>query len=298
MSFKTLGQLGIPILLVCVWGFPANAHVDQGISEKPDILLIAVDDLNDWVGCLGGHPQVQTPNIDRLAKAGVLFTNAHCQAPVCNPSRSSLMSSKYPSTSGIYFLNPDLESSDKIQRDQLMPHRFQAEGYQVTAAGKLFHANQNAKYLPNYAGSFGGFGPFPKEKLGPFSDHKLWDWGPFPDDSRQTPDWKIADWAIQQIQKEDQKPSWLGVGFYRPHVPQYAPQAWFDMYPLSTVELPQQVWNDLEDIPPYGIDITRLEHIAPTAKWVADHDQQKPLVQSYLAVSALSMLKLEGSWTR
>ena len=56
-------------------------------ATPPDVLFIAIDDLNDWVGCLDGHPQALTPNIDRLAGEGVLFTNAHCQAPICGPSR-------------------------------------------------------------------------------------------------------------------------------------------------------------------------------------------------------------------
>ena len=307
MSSNLLYQLGIQILLVCMGTCFAREIETQAMADRPNILLIAVDDLNDWVGCLQGHPQVQTPNIDRLAKSGVLFTNAHCQAPVCNPSRSSLMSSKYPSTTGIYFLNPSLEKSTQIQTDRLMPQKFEAVGYRVSGAGKIFHATQNAKHLPNYAGSFGGFGPLPKDKLGPFPGHKLWDWGPYPDDEKNTPDSKIAEWAVNQIQQTKRGPWWLGIGFYRPHVPQYAPQAWFDLYPLSSVKLPLQDPEDLEDIPEYGIDITRLEHIAPTVEWVSDHAQQKPLVQSYLAsvsfVDAqigrvLNALQSSGEWDR
>src|SRR5688500_20345298 len=67
-------------------------------AARPNVLFIAIDDLNDWVGCLGGHPQARTPNIDRLAKRGTLFTNAHCQAPLCNPSRTSLLTGLRPST--------------------------------------------------------------------------------------------------------------------------------------------------------------------------------------------------------
>ena len=63
--------------------------------------MIAIDDQNDWIGCLEGHPQIKTPHIDALAKRGTLFTNAHCQAPLCNPSRSSLMTGLRPSTTGI-----------------------------------------------------------------------------------------------------------------------------------------------------------------------------------------------------
>ena len=75
-------------------------------EAKPNVLFIAVDDLNDWVGCLGGHPDTKTPNIDRLAKRGVLFTNAHCQGPICNPSRTSIMFGLRPSTTGIYMNKP------------------------------------------------------------------------------------------------------------------------------------------------------------------------------------------------
>jgi len=74
--------------------------------KQPNVLFIAIDDLNDWVGCLGGHPQARTPNIDRLAAMGVLFTNAHVQAPLCNPSRSSLLTGMRPSSTGIYGLDP------------------------------------------------------------------------------------------------------------------------------------------------------------------------------------------------
>ena len=123
-----------------------SENVDDN-GQKPNILLIAVDDLNDWIGCLGGHPQAKTPNIDRLAAQGVLFTNAHCQSPVCNPSRASMMTSLYPSTSGIYFLNPDLKESPIASKSILMPQRFQDEGYYVSGVGKLFHnaIGQNEK---------------------------------------------------------------------------------------------------------------------------------------------------------
>jgi arylsulfatase A-like enzyme len=247
--------------------------------------MIVVDDLNDWIGCMGGHPQVKTPHIDRLAQRGVLFTNAHCQSPVCNPSRASLMSGLYPETSGIYFLAPPPAESMVMMKRAFMPQRFQNEGYNVSGAGKLFHngEQQNESYIPNYGGSFGGFGPFPPEKISTFPGHPLWDWGAYPERDDQMPDAKIADWASEQLQKMPEKPFWLGVGFYRPHVPQYAPQKWFDLYPLETLQLPKVMDNDLDDISPYAVDLTRLEHVSPTWEWVQTNDQWKPLVQSYLA---------------
>ena len=121
--------------------FPGELAQAENKSKriKPNILFIAVDDLNDWVGVMGGHPQLMTPNIDKLASKGMLFTNAHCQSPVCNPSRASMMTSLYPSSTGIYFLNPPLENSKESLKSTVMPKRFLEEGYNVQGAGKLFH---------------------------------------------------------------------------------------------------------------------------------------------------------------
>jgi len=254
-----------------------------GVAGKPNILLVGVDDLNDWIGCMGGHPQARTPNMDALAARGVLFSNAHCQSPVCNPSRASMMTSLYPSTTGIYFLNPGLGESPAARRVVVLPRRFHAEGYHVTGAGKLFHGNQNREYLPNYAGSFGGFGPRPRKKLGPFPGHPLWDWGVFPDSDEKMPDHKIAAWGVGQLAVERGKPLFLAAGFYRPHVPQYAPRKWFEMYPGDSVKLPPVMANDLDDLSSYAVDLTRLEHVSPPHEWVVKHDQWKPLVRSYLA---------------
>ncbi len=260
-----------------------RALANKTLKKKPNILFIAIDDLNDWIGCLGGHPQAKTPNIDRLAARGVLFTNAHCQSPVCNPSRASMMTSLYPETSGVYFLGPDLSQSPVAVKNTLLPRRFEKEGYYVSGAGKMFHGSQNKKYWPNYGGSFGGVGPYPKKKLTSFPGHPLWDWGVFPEKDEQMPDHKIAAWGVNELEKKHDKPFFIATGFMRPHVPQYAPQKWFDMYPLETLQLPKVMNNDLGDLSKYAINITRLKHVAPTHEWVLKNDEWKPLVQSYLA---------------
>ncbi len=252
-------------------------------SSRPNVLLIAVDDLNDWIGCLGGHPQVKTPHIDRLAARGVLFSNAHCQSPVCNPSRASLLTGLYPETTGIYFLNPPVWESEIAAKSEVLPRRFERENYYVAGAGKLFHNLGNEKYIPNWAGKFGGFGPFPDKKLSPFPGEKLWDWGVFPERDERMPDFNIAGWAIDQLGQEQDLPVCLLVGFMGTHVPQYAPRKWFDLYPLETLALPEVVDNDLDDLPGYAVDLSRLKHISPTWEWVQKNDQWKPLVQSYLA---------------
>ena len=93
---------------MAVAGFSVTSRAGE---TSPNVLLISIDDLNDWTGCLSGHPQPKTPNIDRLAARGTLFTNAHCQSPVCNPSRASLLTGRHPHSSGVYFLAPDLKQA-------------------------------------------------------------------------------------------------------------------------------------------------------------------------------------------
>lgn len=267
------------VLIVAFGGTQAMAAP----AARPNVVLISIDDLNDWIGCLGGHPQAKTPNIDALAKRGVLFTNAHCQAPVCNPSRASMMTSLYPETTGIYFLSPYVETVPAAMQNTLLPARFVNEGYHFTAAGKLFHHQGNKKHLPNYGGSFGGMGPIPKEKITSFPGHPLWDWGAYPATDEQTPDHKIASWSIEQLKKKHDKPLFLGTGFYRPHVPHFAPQKWLDMFPLDEVQLPVTAADDLDDLSRYAINLTRLKHVSPTHEWVLENNEWKPLVQTYLA---------------
>ncbi len=166
-----------------------------------------------------------------------------------------------------------------------MLQRFEEEGYRVFGAGKLFHngGGQNETYVPNYAGQFGGFGPLPEKKITDYQGHPLWDWGTYPKNDEDMPDHQIADWAEKILAKEQEEPFWMGVGFYRPHVPQFAPQKWFDMYPIESIELPKVKQDDLSDIPSYGVNITRLNHVSPPHEWVKENVQWKSIVQSYLA---------------
>ena len=256
-------------------------------ADRPNILMIAVDDLNDWIGVLGGHPQAKTPGMDRLASKGVLFSNAHCQSPVCNPSRASLMTSLYPETSGIYFLNPPIVKSEVASKVTVMPERFVQEGYSVAAAGKLFHHTETAKYFKDYAGSYGGFGPYPKKKLVPSPYVKLWDWGTFPEKTEMMPDYKIASWAEDRLTRKYDKPFFIAAGFYTPHVPQYAPQKWQDLYPNKSLKLPEVRKDDLADLSKYAISLTRDKHIAPTHEWVLENKEWEALVKTYLACVSL-----------
>src|SRR5436309_1225892 len=133
----TLGLLGGP-----------GARAD-GSRERPNVLFIAIDDLNDWVGFLGGHPQVKTPHLDRLAKGGVVFANAHCAAPLCSPSRAAVFSGKEPFHTGVYG-NDDNILTVRPQ-PVLLPEYFKAQSYRTYGTGKLLHQNDHARYDESFA---------------------------------------------------------------------------------------------------------------------------------------------------
>ena len=113
-------------------------------AAKPNILFIAIDDQNDWVGHLGGHPMAKTPHLDRLAARGTTFLNAHCQSPLCNPSRTSLLLSLRPTTTGIYGLSPWFRTLPDWKDRVTLPQYFADHGYRTAATGKIFHAGTGA----------------------------------------------------------------------------------------------------------------------------------------------------------
>ena len=265
----------LPILIVCL--LPVSVFAD-----RPNVLLISVDDLNDWVGCLGGHPQAKTPNIDRLAKRGTLFANAHCQSPVCNPSRASMMTGRYPHTSGVYFLSPDLRAAPVLKNVQTLPEVFAAAGYHTLSVGKIFHS-RDSRFFQEYGGNNGGFGPRPKQKISQPHGHPLWDWGAFPASDDQMPDARAATWAVQKLKQGFDKPFFLAVGFYRPHVPMFAPKEWFDMHPREEIKLPLVKDDDRADLSQYAIDLTNVNHVSPTHDWVKSAGEWDHAVQAYLA---------------
>src|SRR5438034_3786063 len=137
----------------------------QTNERHPNVLFIAIDDLNDWVGCLGGHPQARTPNIDRLAARGTLFLNAHVQAPLCNPSRASLLTGLRPSTTGIYGLAPGIRDVAATKDCVTLPQYFARHGYFTFTCGKIFHDGSIAPR--DQTNEFNVWGPAPAMPLPP-----------------------------------------------------------------------------------------------------------------------------------
>lgn len=260
-------------------------------QPQPNVLFIAIDDLNDWVGCLGGHPQAHTPNIDRLARRGTLFTNAHCQAPICGPSRASMLSGRYPYTTGVY-VQPKgpLDNDQKFFSGQMLPRYFARHGYLTMGVGKIHHGfTQTRSFEVN--GPKGRSGPKPPNEFrfhyhlpdNPWSGTQT-DWGAFPDVDSKMPDYETAGWAEEQLQKQHDRPFFLAVGFHRPHVPFYVPEKWFDRLPLNSVQLPPVRTDDLDDVPQIGRDL----HAVPKYPGLSfltenDNEQFKRCTQAYLA---------------
>ena len=258
-------------------------------ADRPNILFIAVDDLNDWIGCLGGHPQARTPNIDRLAASGMLFTNAHCAAPACNPSRTAIMTGISPYQSGMYDNRQQMR--EVLPDAELLPHYLTRHGYWSAGSGKLLHYFIEAASWDEYFPPKETEDPFPrtlypKERpvslpLGGPWQYNETDWGGLDaTDEEFGGDWLVSQWIGDQLQKEHDQPFFLACGIYRPHEPWFVPQKYFDEFPLEEIQLPLGYKaDDLEDLPEAGRRRGPNRYFAH----IREQGQWKQAIQGYLA---------------
>lgn len=262
-------------------------------AKRPNVLFIAIDDQNDWIGTLGGHPLAKTPYIDKLAASGTAFLNAHCQAPLCNPSRTSLMLSLRPTSTGVYGLAPWFRTLDEFKDRVTLPQHFHNHGYRTLSVGKVYHGGvggpaQRAREFDVW-GQAGGVGATPKQKLippTPMGNHPLMDWGVFPHRDEDKGDYQVASWAVSQIENAPKdQPFFLSVGFFLPHVPCYATQRWFDLYPDDDSVLPIVKTDDRDDTPRFSWYL-HWNLPEPRLKWIKDNNQWRNLVRSYLACTS------------
>ena len=214
-------RLRILFLALVVSKFAATAFAD-----KPNILFIAMDDLNDWVGCLGGHPQTRTPNLDRLAASGVLFTNAHCPAPACYPSRTAIFTGISPHRSGLYQNGQKMR--DVLPNAELIPRTFSRAGYWSAGSGKMLHYFIDARSWDEYFPPKDTENPFPRTlypqkrpvslpRCGPWQYIET-DWGALDaTDEEYGGDYLVADWVGKQLARKHEQPFFLACGIYRPH---------------------------------------------------------------------------------
>lgn len=274
---------GIALITAC-----NDARVEENQAPEPmkkNVVMIIVDDLNDWVGVMGGHPDTKTPNMDRLAAEGTLFMNAHATAAICGPSRASVMTGLRPSTSGIYEQLSDREikqASEATENITFMTEYFAANGYKTMGIGKIFHNGAPDGSFEEYGGRISGFGPHPEDEFVWDSDRTNTDWGVFPEHDEDMIDYKSAMWATDRLAESHDRPFFLAVGMIRPHAPWYAPQKWFDMHPADQLTMPPYLPGDLDDVPQISRDLHEMP-MMPTTEWAIETGEWPNIVQGYLA---------------
>jgi arylsulfatase A-like enzyme len=261
-------------------------------KKQPNVLFIAIDDMNDWTTLFDKNNPIKTPNLERLAKRGMFFSRAYCAAPACLPSRTAIMSGYRPSTSGIY-----------TNRDNPWPERavtlsqyFRDNGYLAKGAGKIFHHPFNGgrgpedqgwddfqKWLPtrkpetNYNG-------YKKGMPGIGMLHSvIYDWGMH---RQKMVDEDMFEYVSSVMEEDYDKPLFLAAGIFKPHLPFYAPPEFFKQYPFEETKLPEMKTNDLDDVPPPGIEMAHNQHFIyenVMQKSDADPGSYKKMVQCYQA---------------
>jgi len=259
----------------------ASVHLLGAAStNRPNVLFIAVDDLNHWVGHLGRNPQVKTPNIDRLARNGVTFTRAYCAAPVCNPSRTAILSGMRPSTTGVY--QNGIDFRPHVTREQTLNSHFRKHGYFVAGAGKIYHGG--AGRIDEWDDYMRGGGAEPKGKLEDRSAGGI-KFGVLDCDDTEMGDYRIASWIIDHLQRKHDKPFFLACGFHKPHMPWNVPRKYYELYPIESIQLPPFLTNDLSDVPVAGV---KMAHAFGDHARVVEAGKWKQAIQGYLA--AISFL--------
>jgi len=268
-------------------------YADAG--KRPNVLFLCVDDMNDWIGCLGARKDIKTPNIDRLAQRGVLFTNAQCPAPLCNPSRTAIMTGLHPGTTGIYD-NNHVWAKDMPDWVTL-PRYFKKYGYYVAGGGKIYHhtpkgfnpKDQWHEYFDLVPDQ--GTQAEQVKRLGlnreyfsdmPMHPNGSWDWGPFEKDDYEMGDGYTVKWAMEFLGRKHDKPFFLAVGLFQPHLPFYAPAKYFDQYPKEGISLPPAPEDDLDDLPPAAATVSQAGR-DEDFKMVVACGELRAAVQGYLA---------------
>lgn len=282
-SIRLCLVLAFSVLVVLHHSEPGQA------AKRPNVLFIAMDDLNDWIGCLGGHPQTMTPNLDRLAASGVLFTNAHCPGAACNPSRTAIMTGISPHRSGLY------ENGQKMREvlpdARLMSQYFRDHGYRASGSGKILHYFIDAQSWDEYYPAKETENPFPRTlypkerpvslpRGGPWQYVET-DWAALDaTDEEYGGDWLVSKWVGEQLSRKHEKPFFLACGIYRPHEPWFVPKKYYEPFPLEDIQLPPGYReDDLDDLPPSGKRRGPNRYFAHIRK----HRQWKNGIQGYLA---------------
>jgi len=243
-------------------GFLASlaAAARSQAHARQNVLLIVADDLNTDLACYG-HPVVRSPHLDTLASRGVVFSRAYCQFPLCQPSRVSFLSGRYPDTTRVWTLQTPTRQylGDAV----LLPEHFRKHGYFTAHAGKIFHTGDHAEDPRSWDEEFREFGKSPPPEAilkagtaaGP--PGHTFEWAILRSTDEETPDGIMARKAVEFMEKavRARKPFFIGVGFRRPHAPYAAPKKYFDLYPLEQIPLPETPPEHLNRLLPAALNL-------------------------------------------
>lgn len=233
----------------------------QGVAvaaERPNVLFIAADDLNCSLGCYG-QPDVSSPKLDELASRGTLFQRAYCQQAVCNPSRASLMTGLRPDTIGVWDLRTHFRNA--VPDATTIPQHFKNHGYFTRGIGKLFHNMGNLNDTRSWSvpsvlheGRHSDTYQITPPDWKPGQKRGALERADLPDNAYR--DGQIADLACQQLREFGERPFFLAVGFWRPHLPFLAPNAYWERYDAQTLTLPT-VFAAPDDVPSIALHDSR-----------------------------------------
>ena len=254
-------------LLWTLWAASAFA------ADRPNVLFLISDDLNNSLGCYG-HDLVKSPSIDKLAEQGVRFERAYCQYPLCGPSRNAMLCGLYPNSTGILYNSQIFRQT--IPSHRSLSHSFRMAGYFAARIGKLYHYN-----VPKSVGTNGHDDPGSWElELNPAGCDRLLEepdifslkpnsfggtlsWYASPRGDKLHTDGMLAsdaEWVLERCAKDQSRPFFLAVGFYRPHTPYVAPAPYFDNYPVERMPLVKGVEEDVKDLPEDALGSHKKEH--------------------------------------
>lgn len=249
----------LPLILRPVLALSEGTPPPASPPPRPNVLFIAVDDMNNDLGCYG-HPLVKTPHVDRLAARSVRFDRAYCQFPLCSPSRTSLMTGRRPEATEVFDLARHFRAA--LPDAVTLPQLFMKNGDHAARVGKIYHYGN-----PGQIGTDGLDDPAswherhnprgrdkdeeplltnhtPKRGLGSSMSFMRAEGA----DEEQT-DGLVATEVIRLLEARRQEPFFIAAGFYRAHCPYIAPKKYFDLYPLEKVTMPAGPWDYLASVP-------------------------------------------------
>jgi arylsulfatase A-like enzyme len=295
MNHNVFNMLMLSVFAIFAMGISVLSGQED--SPKPNVLFIAIDDMNDWTTLFDEGNPIQTPNLKRLAARGTFFSRAYCASPGCNPSRTAIMTGYRPTTSGVY---GNRTAWAEIMPDAVtIPKYFELNGgYATRGAGKIFHHGSTGKEPEGKPAfqeffkkldirrtsvdkNYNGYKPKSNPRLGKVA----FDWGVH---NKKMIDVDMCEYVEAQMEKSWSKPLFLAAGIFNPHLPFYAPQETFDRYPFETLRMPPMPEGDLDDVGEMARRMVRKEY------WIWDNTtvQQREapgslprMVQAYQAAS-------------